>query len=224
MQAFAYTFVESMFMIIVTELGDKTFFIAAILAMRALRSTVFAGAIGALALMTVLSAALGLIVPALIPPVASHLIAAGLFGFFGYKLLREASSNSAEEDDEPDEMREAQEALNKKRDEGPESLDIEGNPIPRKRKRSPFSPILVQAFTLTFMAEWGDRSQIATIGLAAARNPWAVTVGAIFGHCLCTGLAVLSGKLLSQRISMKTVNALGGVLFVIFAVVTLVQL
>ncbi len=46
-------------MIIVTELGDKTFFIAAIMAMRYARSTVFLGAISALAVMTVLSAALG---------------------------------------------------------------------------------------------------------------------------------------------------------------------
>jgi len=30
-----------------------------------------------------------------------------------------------------------------------------------------FSPILLQAFTLTFLAEWGDRSQLATILLAS---------------------------------------------------------
>lgn len=30
--------------------------------------------------------------------------------------------------------------------------------------RMVFSPIFVKAFTLTFLAEWGDRSQIATIG------------------------------------------------------------
>lgn len=27
-----------------------------------------------------------------------------------------------------------------------------------------FSPVLMEAFVLTFLAEWGDRSQIATIG------------------------------------------------------------
>lgn len=30
--------------------------------------------------------------------------------------------------------------------------------------RSAVSPVLLEAFTLTFLAEWGDRSQIATIG------------------------------------------------------------
>jgi len=50
-----HAFVASLSVIIVSELGDKTFFIAAIMAMRHSRITVFAGAISALALMTILS-------------------------------------------------------------------------------------------------------------------------------------------------------------------------
>jgi putative Ca2+/H+ antiporter (TMEM165/GDT1 family) len=52
---FFHAFIASLSIIIVSELGDKTFFIAAIMAMRHPRVTVFAGAIAALALMTVLS-------------------------------------------------------------------------------------------------------------------------------------------------------------------------
>lgn len=48
-------FISSFSMIVVSELGDKTFFIAAIMAMRHSRLVVFAGAISALGLMTVLS-------------------------------------------------------------------------------------------------------------------------------------------------------------------------
>lgn len=52
---FIHGFLASLSVILVSELGDKTFFIAAIMAMRHPRLVVFAGAIGALGLMTVLS-------------------------------------------------------------------------------------------------------------------------------------------------------------------------
>lgn len=52
---FFHGFIASLSVILVSELGDKTFFIAAIMAMRHPRLVVFIGAIGALGLMTVLS-------------------------------------------------------------------------------------------------------------------------------------------------------------------------
>lgn len=42
--------------------------------------------------------------------------------------------------------------------------------------------------------EWGDRSQIATITLASHLDPIGVTIGAIAGHSVCTGLAVIGGE------------------------------
>ena len=66
-------------------------------------------------------------------------------------------------------------------------------------------------------AEWGDRSQIATVSLAAVYNPVGVTIGAVIGHMLCTGTAVVGGQLLAMRISQRTVAVAGGVLFLMFA-------
>ena len=74
-----------------------------------------------------------------------------------------------------------------------------------------------QAFMLTFVAEWGDRSQIATIALAAAQNPYGVTLGAIIGHSFCTAGAVIGGKILATRITERQVALSGGILFILFA-------
>ena len=81
-----------------------------------------------------------------------------------------------------------------------------------------FRATFVQSLTLTFLAEWGDRSQIATIALAAAKDPLGVTVGGCLGHSMCTGLAVVGGRMLAARISEKTVSFYGGIIFAIFGV------
>jgi Ca2+/H+ antiporter, TMEM165/GDT1 family len=79
------------------------------------------------------------------------------------------------------------------------------------------TPVFLEAFLLTFIAEWGDRSQIATITLAAHDDPFGVTLGAIIGHSLCTGAACVGGELLARRISQRTMATAGGILFFLFA-------
>ena len=83
-------FFNSVTMTIATELGDKTFCIAALMAMRYNRIFVFAGAIGALLVMTVLAVGIGVAVPTLLPKTYTHYAAAALFAYFGTRLLREA--------------------------------------------------------------------------------------------------------------------------------------
>lgn len=71
---------------------------------------------------------------------------------------------------------------------------------------------------MTFLGEWGDRSQIATIAMAAGQDYWWVTLGAIFGHAICTFIAVVGGRMLATRISVRTVTLGGAVLFLVFGV------
>ncbi|XP_038055214.1 transmembrane protein 165-like isoform X2 [Patiria miniata] len=220
---FVHAFVASLSVIIVSELGDKTFFIAAIMAMRHARITVFVGALGALAVMTVLSALLGY-ATTVIPRWFTYYVSTFLFALFGLRMLREGWTMSADEGQE--ELEEVQADL-KRRDEemekataatvtqDPESGIIRGGK-PRKIFGL-FSPIFLQAFTLTFLAEWGDRSQITTIILAAREDVIGVTIGGTLGHALCTALAVVGGRMIAQRISARTVTLVGGVVFLVFA-------
>merc|ERR1712190_86748 len=80
------------------------------------------------------------------------------------------------------------------------------------------TPIFLEALMLTFLAEWGDRSQIATISLSAHQNPVGVIIGAVIGHSICTSLAVFGGEWLGKRISQRAVAFTGGFLFFLFAI------
>jgi putative Ca2+/H+ antiporter (TMEM165/GDT1 family) len=81
-------------------------------------------------------------------------------------------------------------------------------------------PVAVQTFSMVFLAEWGDRSQLATIVLGAAQNAWGVALGASLGHAVCSAIAVVLGRALSRILSIRTVTILGGLLFIAFSVLT----
>lgn len=226
---FVHAFVASISVIIVSELGDKTFFIAAIMAMRHPRVVVFVGAILALIVMTLISVLFGS-VTVLIPRVYTYWISTALFALFGLKMLKEGYSMSATEGQE--EFEEVQSDLKKKEDEMDKEttqllVDEEAGtgtvltpPVTGLYQRLTgwIPKIFLQALTMTFLAEWGDRSQLATIILAAREDTLGVTLGSVLGHSLCTGLAVLGGRMIAQKISVKTVTLVGGVVFLIFAV------
>merc|ERR1719258_695525 len=69
-------------------------------------------------------------------------------------------------------------------------------------------PLVVEAFTLTTVAEIGDRSQLATIALSAAGNPLSVCAGATAGHFIATGTAVLAAEFQDSFSTMNTARRL----------------
>ena len=81
---------SSLSVVLVSEIGDKTFFIAAIMSMKHPRLTVYTGAISALGLMTLLSALLGNILTQFIPRTYTYYASSFLFAIFGLKMLRES--------------------------------------------------------------------------------------------------------------------------------------
>ncbi|KAJ2687996.1 GCR1-dependent translation factor 1 [Coemansia spiralis] len=244
----------SILMIFVSEIGDKTFLIAAILAMTNPRLTIFLAACSALWLMSILSAFLGHAVVTFIPMSWVSIAAAVMFLAFGVKLLQEAREMDGSEiakemhsvEAELSEKdaaaksqmaMEAGEAGDYSAEAGAEkfnvNVDVDGDRSVEAAGECNsgsvldslknlmgllLSPVFVETFVLVFLAEWGDRSQLATIALGAARNVYGVTAGTILGHTCCTGLAVVGGRLLASRISVKKVTYAGGALFIVFAI------
>jgi len=200
-------FTAALLLITVSELGDKTFFITAILAMRHPRRLVLIGSVAALAVMTVLSVMFGQ-VAMLLPQVYVQWAEAILFLGFGLKLIYDAQQMS----DQPAVAEQA------------EALEAVTEAEAKLPKRHSKLAIVSETFGLVFVGEWGDRTQIATIALAAANHPVGVTLGAILGHTICAALAVVCGKMLCGRISERTITLLGGGLFLIFAAVGFYEL
>ncbi|CAN1212770.1 TMEM165/GDT1 family protein [Tumidithrix helvetica PCC 7403] len=212
-------FTAGLLLITISEIGDKSFFIAVILAMHHSRRLVFAGAMLALMIMTVLSVWVGQFAH-FIPKVYTHYATAGLFLLFGLKLLWDAKKLKAKSGEclgavEAEEFLEEQEKSQNAFQAGKLKLG-------KLLSNYPQVAVVLKAFTLTFLAEWGDRTQISTFALAASQNSIGVTLGAILGHGICALLAVIGGRLIACRISDWLVTAIGGSLFLVFSGITLV--
>lgn len=217
-------FTSSVAMILATEIGDKTFFIAAVLSMKHARMAVFTGAIAALTIMTVLSTAMGLVLPKFMDKKYTHILSGILFLYFGVKLILD--SRKMEGGKVSEELEEVEEKLlhqgRKKKGEDEET----GQAQPALFRQTSLvgssgmstHSVILTALTLTFVAEWGDRSQIATIALASSKNPIGVTIGGIVGHSICTASACIGGRMLASNISEKTVCQWGGVVFLLFSI------
>ena len=236
---FVPAFITSFILIVGSEIGDKTFFIAAILSMKHSPIVVFTGAISALFVMTVLSTGMGLILPSLLSKEITHYACICLFVVFGVRLLHDVYTSEDDGADESEELKEVELEIAEQeghaspsstRSSRLRSADSKQNhsksviiSIKDWLNASESRRIAIQSFVMTFLAEWGDRSQIATIALASSKDPVGVTAGGVFGHCLCTGLAVMGGRLLASRISEKHVNLAGGFMFLFFALASLVM-
>ncbi|KAK6522005.1 hypothetical protein TWF281_002576 [Arthrobotrys megalospora] len=266
-----HSFTLSFLMIIFSEIGDKTFLIAALMAMKHSRTLVFSAAFSSLVVMTVLSAVLGHAVPTLLPKKFTNWLASGLFFIFGARMLMDGLKMEKGTAGVQEEMREVEQELHEKEQEargrtGSSASMMEEGIVPsRSQKRNPLrrsnsptlsddsddegyekrngsgnnikvvadgvqnlaalllSPAWVQTFVMTFLGEWGDRSQIATIAMAAGQDYWFVILGAIVGHGCCTAGAVIGGKFLAERISVRNVTLGGAIAFLAFGFIYMLE-
>lgn len=196
-------FSESFGVVFLSEFGDKSMFATALMAMKHSPVLVLIGALAALTVMTLIACFLGQLMH-LLPSTVTHYSSIALFVFFGIQMIMQSRNLPSTPGGKGGERADAEEL-------------VSHNAI--ATKQSPFA-ILAKISSLIFVAEWCDRSMIATMALAASSNSLAVVGGATLANVVCTGFAVGAAALVASKISERTVALIAGILFEFFAVFT----
>nr|WP_279052327.1 TMEM165/GDT1 family protein [Acinetobacter tandoii] len=102
----------------------------------------------------------------------------------------------------------------------PDELDDETDSINKWQRFGVFGA----TFVLFFLAEIGDKTQIATVALAARYDSifW-VMAGTTVGMMLANAPAVFVGNKLADKLPISLIHKIGAAIFLIIGVSTLVQ-
>lgn len=84
--------------------------------------------------------------------------------------------------------------------------------------------IFFSTFVLITLAEFGDKTQIAVAGLASTVDIVAVWLGATLALSATSGLGVLAGRTILQRVPITLLHRISGTLFILFGVTALLSL
>lgn len=98
----------------------------------------------------------------------------------------------------------------------PDKIDSE------EAERAPRFGVFGTTLLAFFMAEMGDKTQLATVALAAHyQNLLAVVAGTTLGMLIADVPAVFAGEAIAKRVPMKTVHAIAAAIFVALGIATL---
>lgn len=85
--------------------------------------------------------------------------------------------------------------------------------------------VFFTVFAAVFIAELGDKTQLATMLFAADKevSKWTVLLGASAALVFATVIGVIAGTLLSEHINEKYLNYLAGAGFILIGAFTLAR-
>jgi putative Ca2+/H+ antiporter (TMEM165/GDT1 family) len=78
-------------------------------------------------------------------------------------------------------------------------------------------------FSLVLVSEMGDKTQIASLALAAqSAFPLMVFMGALLGFLLVNAIGAVTGEQISRRVSIKLIQQVTGILFIIVGILIVI--
>ena len=89
---------------------------------------------------------------------------------------------------------------------------------------APRAGVFVTTLIAFFLAEMGDKTQVATVMLAAQFNAWAAVVaGTTLGMMLANVPVVWFGDRITRKVPIRLVHTIGAVVFLVLGVIALVS-
>jgi putative Ca2+/H+ antiporter (TMEM165/GDT1 family) len=182
--------------IFVVELPDKTFIATLVMSTKMRPLFVWIGVGLAFLVQTGVAVGIGK-AASFLPEQLIHTVAALMFVIGAIILFRAARTADADEGAQEDEYA-------AKSDSGAHGFKV-----------------VVTSFLVLFAAEWGDLSQLLTISLVAKYDdPVSVFLGAWGALLTVSGLAVIVGRLLLQRVRLSVLHYVGATVCLLMAALT----
>jgi putative Ca2+/H+ antiporter (TMEM165/GDT1 family) len=182
--------------VFIAELPDKSMFASLALSTRFRRSYVWMGAASAFFVHVLIAVTAGHFLT-LLPRHLLELIVGGLF-LLGAGLLL-----FGKDEDESEEKTK----LTKESDD---------------KNSSEFLKVYATSFTVVFLGEWGDITQIVTANYAAKyHDVWSVGIGAVLGLWTVAALGIFIGSKLLEHIPGRIVQRATSVILLLFAALSI---
>jgi putative Ca2+/H+ antiporter (TMEM165/GDT1 family) len=215
-------------MVAIAEVFDKTWFVALLMALKYDKVVVFWSCFLGLAAHVALAGIFGAVAANLVPVRLLHFGAAALYAFFAvlfYKDYEEADPDADIIAAGKEEAEEDCEGATEQIEEGKEDNSygsVDAKKVAKKSELTKKLKLFGACFVAMFIAEWGDRTQIAMIGAASSTPVLAVVVGSLAAFFMLTLSAVIVGGFLgNQKISEKMVHGVSAISFVVFALMAI---
>lgn len=233
--------------IFLAELPDKTLVASLVLGSRFRPLHVWVGVAAAFLVHVTLAVAVGSVFT-LLPHRLVDAVALALFLIGAVLVYREGNEQEAHEADEEQEIAQA---VGPARPSGPgtaldavpeppgassQAISVEAgtatsstDAVPatgRKARETPrgFWRVAATSFTVIFVAEMGDLTQISTANLAARfGSPVSVWLGAVLALWAVAAIAIAGGRGLLRVVPVKVITRVAAVAFVILAIISLID-
>ncbi len=84
--------------------------------------------------------------------------------------------------------------------------------------------LFIMTFVSVFLADLGDKTQLAIVGFAASgKSPWIVFLGSACALILTSLLGVIVGASLQKILPVRTVHIISGIIFIGIGILLIIK-